>query len=253
MSVSCQEDPRRNQKERTRAAIVDAAIGLLREGITPTVSSAAAAAKVSRPTAYRYFPTQEALLNEIMDITPSVESVDEAVRTMRSPDPRQRLGELLDCFNRLVVEDEGRYRAALRVYLDTWFAARTAGEVAPRVRAGRRRHWLEGALEPLRGTLPPASWSRLQNALALTLGIDSVVVLKDVCGLDNEEALDVLRWTALAILDAALREAAAPAQAEADGASGPGSVSFTSTAGHGVQSDALGAVPGDPEGREPLS
>ena len=253
MSVSCQDDPRRNQKERTRAAIVDAALTLLREGITPTVSSAAAAAKVSRPTAYRYFPTQDALLNEIMDITPSVESVDEAVHNMRGPDPRQRLGELLDRFNRLVVEDEGRYRAALRVYLDTWFAARTAGEAAPRVRAGRRRRWLEGALEPLRSTLPPATWSRLQNALALTLGIDSVVVLKDVCGLDNEEALDVLRWTALAILDTTVREATAQAEVNTDGASGPGSASFTSTAGHGVQPDALGAAPSDPEGRESVS
>ena len=241
MNVSCQEDPRedprRNQKERTRAAIVDAALALLREGITPTVSSAAEAAKVSRPTAYRYFPTQDALLNEIMDITPSVESVDEAVRTMRSPNPRQRLSELLDRFNRLVVEDEGRYRAALRVYLDTWFAARTSGEAAPRVRAGRRRRWLEDALEPLRGTLPPASWSRLQNALALTLGIDSVVVLKDVCGLDSEEALDVLRWTALAILDAAVREAAAESQAATDAASGPGPASPTSAADRGVDLD----------------
>ena len=226
MDVSCQEDPRRNQKERTRAAIVEAARALLRAGITPTVSSAAEAAKVSRPTAYRYFPSQEALLSEVMDITPSAESVDEAVRAMRSPDPRERLGELLDRFNRLVLEDEGRYRAALRVYLDTWFAARKAGEAAPRVRAGRRRGWLEEALEPLRGTLPPSSWSRLQNALALTLGVDSVVVLKDVCGLGDEEVLDVLRWTALAILEAALREAAAQVPADS------GSASPTSTAAH---------------------
>ena len=235
MSVSCQGDPRRNQKERTRAVIVDAALALLREGVTPTVSLAAAKAKVSRPTAYRYFPTQEALLNEIMEITPSVQSVDEAVRAMRGPDPRQRLAELLDRFNRLVVEDEGRYRAALRVYLDTWFAARTAGEASPRVRAGRRRRWLEDALDPLRETLPPASWRRLQNALALTLGIDGVVVLKDVCGLDNEEALDVLRWTALAILDVATREAA-HSQAAADAASGPGPASPASTADRDVRS-----------------
>ena len=139
------------------------------------------------------------------------------------------------------------------MYPGTWFPGAPAGEAAPRVRAGRRRRWLEDALEPLRGTLPPASWNRLQNALALTLGIDSVVVLKDVCGLDNEEALGVLRWTSLAILDTALREATAPAQAEADGASGPGSASFTSTAGHGLQPDALGAVPGDAEGRESVS
>jgi AcrR family transcriptional regulator len=208
MSISRQEDRRKNQKDRTRAAIVDAARELLSDGVTPTVSSAAEAAKVSRPTAYRYFPTQEALLSEITDISPSVQSVDDAVRAMTSPDPRERLGELLDRINRILVEDEGRYRAALRVYLDTWFAARKAGEAVPQVRAGRRRDWLDRVLAPLREKLPPERWQRLQHALALTLGIDSVIVMKDVCGLDNDETLEVLRWTALTVLDAVIREAA---------------------------------------------
>jgi hypothetical protein len=37
-------------------------------------------------------------------------------------------------------------------------------------------------------------------------------VMKDVCGLEDDEALEVLRWTATAILRAALAElvAAAP-------------------------------------------
>src|SRR6185369_9583453 len=96
MSVSRQEDRRKNQKDRTRAAIVDAARELLSTGVTPTVSSAAEAAKVSRPTAYRYFPTQESLLSEVTDISPSMQAVDEAVRAMTRPDPRERLGELLD-------------------------------------------------------------------------------------------------------------------------------------------------------------
>src|SRR4051794_3607591 len=53
-----------NQKRRTRTAIVDAALALLDEGTTPTVAHAAEAARVSRATAYRYFPTQESLLLE---------------------------------------------------------------------------------------------------------------------------------------------------------------------------------------------
>lgn len=209
MSVSRQEasheDRRRNQKDRTRAAIVEAARNLLNDGITPSVSLAAEAAKVSRPTAYRYFPTQDALLSEITDISPSVESVEAAVRAMTSADPRARLGELLDRINPILVSDEGRYRAALRVYLDTWFSARKAGEVSPRVRAGRRRGWLEEVLAPVRASLSEAQWRRLQDALSLTIGIDSVIVMKDVCGLDDEETLATLRWTALTLLDAVLR------------------------------------------------
>jgi hypothetical protein len=99
------------------------------------------------------------------------------------------------------------YRAALRQYLDTWFAARKAGQEQPDVRFGRRMRWLDRALEPLKESLPPKRFRRLLNALALTLGADSLVIMKDACGLDNDEALEVLSWTAMAILDRALKEA----------------------------------------------
>ena len=53
---------RRNQKARTREALITAARTLLADGTTPTVEEAAAAATVSRTTAYRYFPNQRALI-----------------------------------------------------------------------------------------------------------------------------------------------------------------------------------------------
>jgi hypothetical protein len=37
-----------------------------------------------------------------------------------------------------------------------------------------------------------------------------VVVMKDVCRLDDDETLDALRWTAMTILRAALAEPDAP-------------------------------------------
>src|SRR5438270_13322578 len=52
------------QKRRTRRAILAAAVALMRRGETPTASSVAAAAEVSRRTVYLYFPTQERLLTE---------------------------------------------------------------------------------------------------------------------------------------------------------------------------------------------
>jgi hypothetical protein len=64
--------------------------------------------------------------------------------------------------------------------------------------------WLEQVLEPL--DLPADDRRRLQAALALTLGMDSLVVMKDVCGLGDEEAQEVLRWAATAILRAGLGE-----------------------------------------------
>jgi AcrR family transcriptional regulator len=209
MIVSRQVDLRSNQKARTRAAIVEAALGLLRDGVTPTVLGAAEAAKVSRATAYRYFPTQDSLLSEVVTITPSSEHLLATLEGMISQDPQERVSYLLDLFNRIVINEEGEYRAALRVYLETWFEAkRGASGSLPRVRAGRRMRWLDEALRPLANRLSEPLAKRLKSALALTLGIDSIVIMKDVCGLDHDEALEVLQWAARMILQGAIDEAA---------------------------------------------
>ena len=65
--------------------------------------------------------------------------------------------------------------------------------------------WLEDALAPL-ADMPQQRRRRLQTALALTLGIDSIVVLKDVCRLNDDETLAVLRWAATALLRAGLQD-----------------------------------------------
>ena len=199
------QDPRAKQKARTRAAIVTAAKTLLeREGATPTVADAAAEAGVSRATAYRYFPTQETLELEIADVSPAVAEIEAAVAEPPSGDVEARLLRLLDQFNPIAIAEEEHFRRALWVYQDTWLRSRRAGADPPAVREGRRMRWLDRVLEPL--DLPEARKRRLRAALALTIGMDSLVVLKDVCGLDNDEALKVLRWTAATILRAGLAE-----------------------------------------------
>jgi hypothetical protein len=65
--------------------------------------------------------------------------------------------------------------------------------------------WLDRVLEPL-DDMPEDRRRRLDAALALTLGMDSLAVMKDVCGLDDEEALAVLRWAATALLRAGLED-----------------------------------------------
>jgi AcrR family transcriptional regulator len=200
-----QEDPRANQKARTRAAIVEAALQLSREGTTPTVAQAAAQARVSRATAYRYFPTQEALLVELA-VTPGVARVEALLAELPSDDVEQRLLLLLDTFGPMVLAEEAQLRRALWVYLDTWLRSRRHPDSElPAVREGRRMRWLDHVLAPLPG-MPEAQRRRLRAGLALTFGIDSVVIMKDVCGLNDEEALAVLRWAATTLLRAALDE-----------------------------------------------
>jgi AcrR family transcriptional regulator len=207
MSSFAQKDPRANQKARTREAIVEAAQQLHRRGIVPTVAQAAEQARVSRATAYRYFPTQEALIVEVTGITPKVLEVDKLIENLTTEDVETRLLQLQEKFGQIVLAEEAQFRTALQVYQDTWLRSERNGDNKndPAVREGRRMRWLDKVLEPLHD-LPEEQKSRLRAALALTMGIDSIVTMKDVCGLDDQEALAVLRWVAIILLRAGLKE-----------------------------------------------
>jgi AcrR family transcriptional regulator len=199
------QDPRANQKERTRTAIIDAALDLLREDIAPTVATAAERARVSRTTAYRYFPTQESLLQEIANLHPAVAAVDEAMDNLATDDVEERLLQLLDTFNPIIIADEVHQRTALQVFHENWKQARRddATQDETYIRSRRRMRWLDQVLEPLTH-LTEQERKRLRAALALTVGIDSIVIMKDVCQLDDDEALAALRWAALALLHTGL-------------------------------------------------
>ena len=55
---------RPNQRSRTRKDLLRAAARLMKQGQNPSLEEIAAEALVSRATAYRYFPSVEALLVE---------------------------------------------------------------------------------------------------------------------------------------------------------------------------------------------
>ena len=205
MSPVKAEDPRANQKARTRAAIIAAAQQLQRQGTAPTVEQAAEQARVSRATAYRYFPTKEALLVELSYNNPAA-AVEAVLADLPVGDVEQRLLLLLDTFDPIVLAEEEHFRTAARVYLDTWLRSRHNGHDVLVVREGRRMRWLKTVLAPL-DDLPPERKRLLQAALALTLGGEAIITMKDVCRLDDEEALAVLRWAATALLRAAVGEA----------------------------------------------
>lgn len=200
-------DPRANQKQRTRAAIVEAAAELLRTGAEPTVAAAAAAAKVSRATAYRYFPTPESLQLEVAGVTPAYAPVERLIEALTGDDVEARLKTFTDALNATTFADEPRMRMALKVYQETWLANRGVNGKAPTVREGRRMRWLAQVLAPARRKGgASAAWKRMEAAVALTVGADAMVVMKDVCRLDDREAQDALRWAAQTLLRAGLAE-----------------------------------------------
>ena len=209
MTEAWQQEGRVNQKRRTRAAIVAAAVDLLEQGKGPTVAEVADGALVSRATAYRYFPTQEYLLFEAaLESTRS--DIDRELDENRLPDdPEARLEMLIDAFQEKIVDNkEAAFRTMLRLSLEqTSDEKRHGGESASsRLRGGGRVRWIEKALAPIRGRLEESAFRRLVAALSLCMGIEALVVLRDVCALESSEAQEVLLWAARTLLRSSLAE-----------------------------------------------
>src|SRR5882757_4475907 len=143
-------DPRANQKNRTRQAIIDAALAFVDEGALPTVVEAAGRAKVSRATAYRYFPTQPELLQALVALNPTMKEVGAALAGTDSEDPAVRLGILLDAYNPRVLAAEPWMRAIYRTMLDAWLKSDQDGTRESH-RVPLRLNWVEEALAPVAG------------------------------------------------------------------------------------------------------
>ena len=197
-----------NQKRRTRAALIAATAELIRQGKTPTVVAAADAAQVSRATAYRYFPTQQALLFEATLQPVFDPTIEQALALSRQADVPARLDTLVQVLQAGTLAHEDSFRMLLRLSLEPsegegeYQGAARRAEVASygRLRGGRRVRWLEEVLEPVRGQLAPQDFQRVVAALALCMGIEALVVLQDVCGLDAQAAVAVSRWAAQTLL-----------------------------------------------------
>jgi hypothetical protein len=72
-------------------------------------------------------------------------------------------------------------------------------------RGYRRTEWIERALEPAHRDLQRKEFDRLVSALSVLMGWESLVVLKDLRGLEQKEAENVLAFAARAVVEAALR------------------------------------------------
>lgn len=187
---------RTNQKQRTRQALVAAAREMVAQGVTPTVEAAAVKASISRTTAYRYFPNQRTLL---LSAHPEIEA--QSLLPENPPeDPERRLDLVIETFLRLIVDTEPQQRTMLRLSLEPDPSLR--GELP--LRQGRAIGWITEALAPLRDRMSEAQLRRLAVAIRSAAGIEPLVWLTDIAGLSREDAVQVMRQSARALLRFAL-------------------------------------------------
>jgi AcrR family transcriptional regulator len=195
MSTPYETGGRSAQKARTRDALVAAARHLVAAGVTPTVEDAAAAASISRTTAYRYFPNKRALL-----LAAHPEIAATSMLPANPPeDPAARLDAVVRNFSAMILDTEAQQRTMLRLSLEADAAERDALPL----RQGRAIAWIAEALDGVRGDLSDQQFRQLVLSVRATVGIEAIVWLVDVAGLSRNDAVALTRWSAQALLQRA--------------------------------------------------
>jgi len=179
---------RDNQKERTRIALLEAAAGMVKDGRPLTVAEVAEAAMVSTATAYRYFPNPQSLWAGLAERSGQNIHVG-GLLAETGDDPVARMDAVIRYIAGLQFGDEASWRGLVRANLDRWFSQGGGSPESP-VRGETRIRMTRQVLEPLEGVLPPAEYRRLTMALMLVYGAESLIVTRDACHLEPDEATD---------------------------------------------------------------
>ena len=208
--------PERGVKAATFRLLIDTAMEIIRErGHIPSVAEVAVKSKVSRATAYRYFPTRASLVTAVIEYSLA------PIRRPSSdePDARRRVHDVFAQTFPRFREFEPQFRAAAQLALEQWALERAGLLEEEPYRRGHRVHILQHALEPLARELSTATRDRLHKALSVIYGIESYIVLKDIWRVSEREVLQIAQWIADALIDKAIRD---DAPAERTGSSIPG-------------------------------
>jgi AcrR family transcriptional regulator len=191
---------RPNQRRRTRKDLLQAAARLMKQGRKPNLEDIAAEALVSRATAYRYFPSVEALLVEAaLDV--AFPAADEVFGKDAPADPVARLLAADAAVQAMMATNEAPLRMMLANTLQQVARGEAGGDMP--ARQNRRSPLIAAALEPVRDQFDPKALDRLGKALALVFGVEALIVFKDVLQLDDAEAEAVRGWAIEALVAAA--------------------------------------------------
>src|SRR5262249_9345672 len=145
---------------------------------------------------YRYFPGLDALLSEAA-VDALVPEPDDLLAGA-SADVGERLALVDATFDRACREREVPLRLMLARSLER--SVQPEADGAP-LRQNRRVPMIEEALAPLQDRYDV----RLIPALAMVIGTEGLIALKDVVGLDEAQSRVVRQWAIEALLRAALR------------------------------------------------
>jgi AcrR family transcriptional regulator len=191
-----------NQELRTRKDLLLAAGRLMKQGRKPTMDEVAAEALVSRATAYRHFASIDALLIEA-PVDAAVMDPEKLFADDMSEDAEARIDRAEATMHEVVYQNE----AQLRVMLANSINRDISDDTLP-ARQNRRLPLIEAALATSRQQFRDDEYEKLCAALALIFGPESLIVFRDVMGIDKDNARTVKSWAVRALVRTALQDSA---------------------------------------------
>jgi AcrR family transcriptional regulator len=190
---------RTDQKTRTRQAIVEACVELMRQRQPVSMPEVAKAAMVSEATAYRYFPDLASLLAKAL--AEDWPAPAEALAPVEgSNDPIERVAFA----TRFLLQGVAERQAVVRSMISATIAHPELSKARPGIRFGL----IESALAPFVDTHDralPDPLAQLRLDLAVVVSAEALFSLTDLCGLSVEDAIDSAENTARTLTAAAFR------------------------------------------------
>jgi len=176
------------QKMKTRKKLLVAANKMMIQGEEIKLEQVAKEAGVSKATVYRYFSNKEILQREA-SLENKSEDKDDLFSAFSIEDITGRINKLVQYHFDVLTNNEVEFRLYLSAIIQDSVQNKQSYS-----RAGRRILLTEEALISLKKTIPKEQFDKMVSAISVVLGIESITILKDLCGLENDKILETWKW-----------------------------------------------------------
>jgi len=182
------ESGRIGQKRKTRELLLATAKRMLVKGENISIEQVALVAGISKATAYRYFSNKDILLKEA-SLQRGLMDKDDLFGDIDVCNLNARIEKLIDYHFEVLTTNEDVFRLYLGAIMQN-----SVRDKKNYSRGGKRILLIAEALLPLKKEISKETFDKMVNAISLLMGIESISILKDICGLENGSIQEMWKW-----------------------------------------------------------
>jgi len=182
------ESGRIGQKRKTRELLLATAKKMLVKGENISVEQVALVAGISKATANSYFSNKGILLKEA-SLQRGLMDKDDLFGDIDVCNLNARIEKLIDYHFEVLTTNEDVFRLYLGAIMQN-----SVRDKKNYSRGGKRILLIAEALLPLKKEISKETFDKMVNAISLLMGIESISILKDICGLENGSIQEMWKW-----------------------------------------------------------